>query len=174
MTRVLILTENDLIDKTRDIDIHNIKYERFSDIGVSSVCVLIKDGMYYVIKNMRTGKTELTFESLEEIIFESLEEKISKQTYLEQQKNKKEEDRVVKLSEFLKENKCYEQFINNFDKDFRYESWKEHLSAAIYSAFYGKDPHGDPKYWTKIAVKWNDIKNKENDMIDFFEEDTGK
>ena len=78
----------------------------------------------------------------------------------------------VKLSEFLKENNCYEKFIKNFDKKFVYEGWIkiENLDRVISFAFEWDRTKEGFNYWNAIDGKWREINHKENDMVDFFED----
>jgi len=82
----------------------------------------------------------------------------------------------IKLSEFLKENNCYDKFINNFDKDLDYEDWKEYVDRSIGDAFaWDKTPEGET-YWIDIHNKWCNVEDedKENDMLDFDFDNTFK
>ena len=77
---------------------------------------------------------------------------------------------VTKLSDFLKENNCYEEFINNFDKEFRYENWKRGDLGSLICAFgWGSNTQG-LEYWDTLNTKWENLKHKENDMVEFFED----
>lgn len=70
----------------------------------------------------------------------------------------------MKLSTFLKDNNCYDEFVENFDEDDN-DYWLENISCSITSAFSWKNtPQGDV-YWDNIDDKWDDIENKENDML---------
>jgi len=82
----------------------------------------------------------------------------------------KEAIETTKLSDFLKENNCYEEFINNFDKEFSYSQWKININSAIAISFAWDESKEGFGYWYFISNKWKDITNKENDMIKFFEE----
>jgi len=75
----------------------------------------------------------------------------------------------IKLSEFLKENKCYDKFINNFNKKFYYLDWKSEIKWTINNAFAWERTKEGFEYWEKINTLWQNIEHKENDMIDFFE-----
>jgi len=76
----------------------------------------------------------------------------------------------TKLSDFLKENNCYEEFINNFDKDYRYEDWKRDIDCSIYASFVWASSEDDFYFWNNINDKWVKLVNKENDLRDFFED----
>ena len=84
-------------------------------------------------------------------------------------KELKENNKTTKLSDFLKENNCYEKFINNFDKEFHYYNWKIETVEAFVSAFDWESKEGY-NYWSAFDDKWGEIKHKENDLIDFFED----
>ena len=75
--------------------------------------------------------------------------------------------KIVKLSNFLKENGCYEQFINNFDKEFNYELWKHQIDGCINYAFGWNKTTEGLVFWNDIDDKWRFIENIENDMLDF-------
>ena len=76
---------------------------------------------------------------------------------------------MVKLSEFLKENNCYEKFINNFDKKFYYSYWKVYIDEAISCAFKWDEAIETYEYWSNISSLWRNIDDKENDMIEVIE-----
>ena len=77
----------------------------------------------------------------------------------------------IKLSEFLKDNNCYDKFIDNFDKEFNYEMWKHQTNECFSNAFQWGTTKENFEYWCEIEDRWCDIvkEDKENDMIDFFD-----
>ena len=76
----------------------------------------------------------------------------------------------TKLSDFLKKNSCYEKFINNFNKKFNYSNWKIKIEGSLSRAFAWEATEEDSDYWYSIDDKWRKLTNKENDLINFFEE----
>jgi len=88
----------------------------------------------------------------------------------ESKEEPKESLEPTKLSDFLKENNCYEEFINNFDKDYRYEDWKRDIDCSIYASFVWASSEDDFYFWNNINDKWVKLVNKENDLRDFFED----
>ena len=73
----------------------------------------------------------------------------------------------TKLSEFLKENNCYEAFGKYFNKD-EYQYWKGNTSEDPVFAFNFENTIEGEDYWRNIYEKWSKIKYKENDMKLFF------
>jgi len=84
---------------------------------------------------------------------------------------------MIKLSEFLKENNCYTRFINNCDKNNIDKNWidiwKKTVDETISYAFEWDNTPADEGYyyWRNINKKWEGIEHKENDMINFFDND---
>jgi hypothetical protein len=77
-----------------------------------------------------------------------------------------------KLSDFLKENGCYDEFRENFDKEYDPNSFKNNVTELFLSAF----PWGISKqgfdYWCSIFIKWRKIEYRVNDMLWLLEEPT--
>jgi hypothetical protein len=71
----------------------------------------------------------------------------------------------VKLSDFLKENNCYDEFLENTDREYVPNNFKSYVDSAICSAFYWRNSKQGFDYWCNIDIKWKAIKHKTNDML---------
>lgn len=73
----------------------------------------------------------------------------------------------MKLSNFLKEQCCYNKFVKNFDKMWAYQfAWGSNNGYLITRAFDNYRTPEDPSYWKSIHLMWNThTENKENDMM---------
>lgn len=72
----------------------------------------------------------------------------------------------MKLSDFLKENKCYDEFVENFDKDYPMISvWKKSTREGLigYCFLWKKTKQGE-SFWDDICDKAAVIEF-ENDML---------
>lgn len=81
----------------------------------------------------------------------------------------------MKLSKFLKENNCYNEFVKSFDKKYeRINDWKETTNEKIisYCFLWSKTKQGK-SFWVDIYAKAEGIKF-ENDMLWLLDEPTNK
>ena len=69
----------------------------------------------------------------------------------------------MKLSTFLKNNNCYDEFVENFDTEYS-ECWLDYNAYIIGLAFDWEESPEGYDYWDDIDNIWDIIKNKENDM----------
>ena len=79
----------------------------------------------------------------------------------------------MKLSDFLKQQQgdtpqgksTYQAFIDNFDKDYDAESFREDEECSIAAAFKWDTSPEDYTFWDIIAAKWEEVTDLENDML---------
>ena len=78
----------------------------------------------------------------------------------------------MKLSDFLKQQgdtpqgkSTYQAFIDNFDKDYDAESFREDEECSIATAFKWDISPEDYTFWDIIAAKWEKVTDLENDML---------
>jgi hypothetical protein len=69
----------------------------------------------------------------------------------------------VKLSDFLKENDCYDEFIEIFDRE--YAGIRDFQNNPVLRAFNWVRTKQGHTYWGKIHDKWKVIEYKTNDML---------
>ena len=90
-------------------------------------------------------------------------------TYIPEEYLNDGNNEVVKLSDFLQENNCYDKFIKNFDKEWDWcDAWLSIDDYSIYAFNWNESPEGT-EFWSNLDYKWYNIKNKENDMIEIIE-----
>ena len=71
----------------------------------------------------------------------------------------------VKLSDFLKQNNCYGEFVNNFDKELKGQIFKDYTNDVITNAFDWYKTKQGYDYWNDIDYRWSEIEHKVNDML---------
>lgn len=81
----------------------------------------------------------------------------------------------MKLSKFLKENNCYDEFVENFDKEYHMiDDWKERTDSLLLDyCFDWNKTKQDGSFWKNICDKAEGIKF-ENDMLWLLNELTNK
>jgi len=72
--------------------------------------------------------------------------------------NKDIKRKLKKFTRFLKENNCYNEYFNNYDKGYAEVSFINLLGNSYYNLFYCAFYWGESKegfeYWDKINAKW--------------------
>ena len=78
---------------------------------------------------------------------------------------------VTKLSDFLKQQgdtpqgkSTYQAFIDNFDKDYDAESFRNE-KCSIAAAFQWDICPEDLEFWDIVDNKWQEVTDPENDML---------
>ena len=72
-------------------------------------------------------------------------------------------DKIIKLSDFLKENNAYDEFVKNFDLSYyRKCTFSPVENVNFINAFSWLDNNAD--YWDDLIVKWDKLKYVSYDM----------
>ena len=86
-------------------------------------------------------------------------------TYYEMKKAD-EFDKIIKLSDFLKENNAYDEFVKNFDLSYyRKCTFSSKENVNFINAFSWISSYvNDDKDWSDLSNKWNELKYVSYDM----------